>query len=404
MIRSASELDSEILPVVNKVESRFVRHACTTQGYHFKKGQINLNNVSTKDGVYIKNGQIVRYEPHFVNYSQDSATSFHVKLKAGSIGIVEVVHDGHGNADVSRWATEFVFRNLQECINQSEDIINATYTTEMGNDDEYQPPEQDDAIDLLYKKMFEESKQETKCSQGGSTSSIVIYDTNTRTAYVANLGDSPVLRFDKKTDDNGLPAYKCTWRSVDQDASCVHERLRIKNLLSSMTSKPADTFSDMFVSIGGAQYLRSGLMVTGSIGDFRHEGSHHAGDAKCLNRKPNKYILSWEPDSIWVHGTDGLFEHLCDDRPFLRSRPEILLPVYEKLFTDSIELDHQNLAQEMLTTQASSILHAFKKFRTDLSDDQIKNWINRNWDNHHQIIHFENRSPLDDIPKRLQSV
>ena len=78
----------------------------------------------------------------------------------------------------------------------------------------------------------------------------------------------------------------------------------------------------------------NGLMTTGSIGDFNYDKNPlFEGHTGVINRIPNKWVLSWEPDTLWIHGSDGMHEHLRHDKVGMGPRSDITIPLYTNLLT-----------------------------------------------------------------------
>lgn len=404
---------------VRSFDKKVSTDTATTPGYHNganKKPDILTNNVHNNHR-YSPDGTRtpVSYKPKYKKYSEDTGVQFPIKLPNGNFMMVNVVNDGHGGRNTSAWLTKYILENFQTCVyDASGVIVNRTRTTRMTNDPDYVPPTNKDAIDLLFERIDLDSRKPENSLQlmnSGSCCSIMVYDLENSKVYSAVLGDCTMMRFNIR---DGV--YKNTWVSDDQDAGSPHELLRLQLTYKNAASKVVDNpnmpdESDVRITLHGINRLRSYLMVTGAVGDHHHDKDtytfihnstrHRVTVTGIINRKPNKYILDWEHDTIWVQGSDGLHEHNSLESNMLRARPEITTELYEKLFTRIIieKNDTNNLAAEMITCQQNSCIDFI--FRQDKArglernpdDNEIQrskyyDWVNSNWDNHHQIVTY----------------
>ena len=407
----SSKLD-RIAAFENSFNQANPKHTATAQGYHYVKEPITLNNVQTdKNGHHYKfcNSKrvSVNYEPHVVAYTQDAAISFPVTLQNGNFAMVEVINDGHGGETCSQWAAKFIFENFQNILNTTNCVVNNTRTTETTLSDGYVEPESIDAIDMLFQSLHSESqkpKNQQLIKTSGTTCSIMIYDETDKVVYAANLGDSPMMRFNKACKNNE-EVYTCTWESLDQDAASEAEQMRLRKDLTAQLKLPQLAPASSVVSSGTCSRLLSGLMVTGAIGDGAYDFNpyYHGMRGRVINRIPNKYVLSWPSDSVWVHGSDGMHEHLRTDKRGMGPMSCVTTPLYEQVITKENSTNWaKNVAIEMLNAQSKTICEEKQKYNNK-SEQETLDWCLNNWDNHHQYVRVPQLETPYEMPVRCMS-
>lgn len=389
----------------NLFDANVKKHRKIEVGYHHHKVPILLNKVEADtDGTFFrldknKNRTAVNYGPHEVPYIQDAAISFPVKLPNGNFGMVEVVNDGHGGETCSQWVAREIFQNFQGFLNSSKSVVNHTRTTGMMQNDLYIQPESEDAIDKLFAHIHAESQKapaKSLIGNSGTTCSIVTYDLSDRVVYVATLGDSPVMKFNVVQNDRSN-TYSCTWMSEDQAASSAAEQLRLRKMLTTQLQLTSlvPVKHVAFQENGVCWRMLSGLMVTGAFGDFHHDYNPVFGTPDVINRVPNKWILPWEPGTVWIQGSDGMHEHLINGRCFLGPKSDVTIPLYEQLLTqESLDNWPRNVAAEMINVQAQTICVEKSKTTPNKTAEELNKWCLANWDNHNQYV----RLPVVDTP------
>lgn len=383
------------------------KHSAIEIGYHSNKrykpillNKVKVDPQGNRIRVDRNTHTSVNYDPHQVPYIQDAAISFPVKLPNGNYGMVEVVNDGHGGEACSQWVVREIFQTFQNFLDNSTCVVNQTRTTGMMLQEPYIVPESEDAIDKLFAHIHAESQKPMNrlaIGSSGTTCSVVVYDLTDRIVFAASLGDSPIMKFNM-VEKNGDNVYSCTWMSEDQDASSEAEQLRLRKKLTNHL-KLADLVPVKHVVYKERDIcwrMLSGLMVTAAFGDFYHDTNPMFCSMKnVINRVPNKWILSWEPDTVWIQGSDGMHEHLRCDKIGMGPKPDVTIPLYEALLTQESR-NHwpRNVAAEMINIQAKTICEEKSKFTENKTRGEINQWCLANWDNHNQYV----RLPVVDLP------
>lgn len=136
-----------------------------------------------------------------------------------------------------------------------------------------------DGGEAALKRLIERLNEETREMSSGSTISVVYVSEGQNMAWVAVLGDSPVIIVDKNGHINISPDHNA--RSNIQEREWAIDR--------------GGKYEDGYIWYGGR-----GLQLTRALGDVHL--------TKILNRRPEIYFVELGPDSVIVVASDGLID------------------------------------------------------------------------------------------------
>lgn len=133
--------------------------------------------------------------------------------------------------------------------------------------------------EAVLERLIERLNEETREMSSGSTISVVYVSEGQNMAWVAVLGDSPVIIVDKNGNANISPAHNARSNIRERNRAIDH----------------GGRYEDGYIWYGD-----KGLQLTRALGDIHL--------TKILNRRPEIYSVELGPESVIVVASDGLID------------------------------------------------------------------------------------------------
>lgn len=197
----------------------------------------------------------VAAEMKFRDYQEDQILVKELKTGETILGIF----DGHGGPWVAKFASKYTPYIVRSTLRVS-----------------------DNYMDLMF-KVIERLNHKTEYMYSGSTTSIVLIDENKTTAYIAILGDSPVII----KDANGN-----IWRSPEHNINTNKNEVMATKLIDGTIINNGYLF-DRYMGMNSC-----GIQMTRSLGDKDLR--------RVLNRTPEIFEIPINKDSWILLCSDGL--------------------------------------------------------------------------------------------------
>ena len=240
------------------------------------------------------------------------------------------VADGHGGSlYYSKYATANFQFNFIDALKIYPDDIIAAINLAIAN--------MQSSLDIIYKN---------ERRKGGSTFSVIIVDYETSKAYIATLGDSPIIILSKKET-----SYEIKYRSNDHDVQNPHEVARV------MQANPNAKVQGNYMCLNSM--LR--IMTLRGFGDYNYNDPLYYPNQTIpltgafIGRIPETNIIDLEDNDLIIVTSDGLIEKwvgnmLCPGR----DETEICEDAFISMQTNSLnELAHELIEKKLdrLTTE-----------------------------------------------------
>jgi serine/threonine protein phosphatase PrpC len=325
----------------------------------FKSDIIRVDQAEHQGYTVLKPG--LEFQEKEYKYTEDTGTCFELDVSGKNL-VVSSVCDGHAGYQTSFFVTSIMKKTFIEVIFETEGDV-------------------EKALSLLFVKLSNEvSQKRDMLANSGSTCNVTVFDSTNERVYVASLGDSPTLKYNR--DDQNR--YYLDWKTIDQDCSDPDEIERMVQIHRQYGDLDATKSSVVYeVQTGGirTKVLRNkktDMMIMSSFGDFRF--NYYPG---MINTTPRISSHVWRPSDVWIQCSDGILEWLS---PQLRSiQPRVEFRVEEIARHLDICYSDENVAQSLHELQITSMFEAKMKAHPDKSDS-TREWIETNFDNHYTKV------------------
>lgn len=301
------------------------------------------------------------FEKKVYKYTEDTGTCFEVEA-SGKTLVVSSVCDGHAGYQTSFFLTSIMQEKFTEAILEAEGDV-------------------EKALSLLFVKLTNEvSKKRDMLANSGSTCNVTVFDSANARVYIANLGDSPTLKYNR--DNENRHFLDC--RTTDQDCADPVEVERMVQIHKQNGDLNASKMSVVYeVNLGGVgtgvyRNTRTDMMLMSSFGDFRF--NYFPG---MVNTIPLISSHVWRPSDVWIQCTDGLLEWLSRQLRSIQPRAE--LRVEEIARHLDICSGDANVAQSLHELQITSMFSTKIIAHPDRKDS-TREWVETNFDNHYTKV------------------
>ena len=303
----------------------------------------------------------LEFQEKVYKYTEDTGTCFELNV-SGKTLVVSSVCDGHAGYQTSFFVTSIIKKIFTKIIFETKGNV-------------------EKALSLLFVELANEVLQkQDMLAISGSTCNVMVFDSRNERVYVASLGDSPTLKYNR--DDQNR--YYLDWKTIDQDCTDPEEIERMVQIHKQHGDLNATESSVVYeVQTGGIgtgvfRNKKTDMMLMSSFGDFRF--NYYPG---IMNTIPRISSHVWRPSDLWIQCSDGILEWLC---PQLRSiQPRTEFRVQEIAHHLDICSGDENVAQSLHDLQITSMFEAKMKVHPDKSDS-TREWIETNFDNHYTKV------------------